>query len=41
MGQVRPQHGDGVQVWLVLVLVQAQHVWAVLAEHVGYLVGHV
>ena len=38
MGQV-PQHGGGVQVWLVLV--QAQRVWAFWASRAGSLVGHV
>jgi hypothetical protein len=38
MGQV-PQHGDGVQVWLVLV--QAQRVWAFWVGCAGYLVDHV
>ena len=36
MGQV-PQHGDGVQVWLVLV----QRVWAFWVGYAGYLVDHV
>ena len=36
MGQV-PQHGDGVQVWLV----QAQRVWAFWVDCAGYLVDHV
>ena len=38
MGQV-PRHGDGVQVWLVLV--QAQRVWAFWVGYAGYLVDHV
>ena len=36
MGQA-PQHGGGVQVWLV----QAQRVWAFWVGYAGYLVDHV